>query len=508
MPLPVFEESFNESAGNGPIELRLKSIAVNGQPKSLPWQLRGKLDWTIEELGSASQQAWTSRPVEIYVSPANLPAYLNKAGVPLTLLRREEYLPAWMTITYWSGFRHSRKNLFRRHPRPREIALTWARFSVFTLFSDRYIQYEQWNDSCRYVSLIGATSLRELFSKDRGFECWLDLWLHEGKTLDRGVAQTSVNCYDLAALCQILISLGLDTQHEELRVKYMEPFGFIHDTCLIGRFEPLNLPNKNQQNLCNRPFFGDPRKDPKILCEQTSDGRSRFGNHMFLTLRPRSGEPYVFDACCGPQLGTTSLSKYPSTVIDLSVALYGKHGQPSHPGSLHDILDDPGVEDPVICRSFADLSASEEHEFPDLLDLVVSEMSYCGVWEETYVAAPANKCCITATWLLEPRAGITESGRHTNLEQHVITVTVSRYTDKKSLKNGFNVRFVRSAGWSNPPEGGLQRRAWHGDRIAGHASKDDRALYLVTMEYVNLETMAALDALVYPPTTSLLPSPF
>lgn len=300
MPLSVFEESFNGTAGNEPIELRLKSAAVDGQPKPLPWQLRGELEWTIGNLGGASQRVRTTTPVEIYVFPANLPACLNKAGIPLALLRREEYLPRWMTITEWSGFRHNRMNRFRRHPRPTGIPLTWARFAVFTLFSDRYIQYEQFNGSCRYVSLIGATSLQELFSKDRGFECWLDLWLDEGKRLDRGRAQTSVNCYDLVALRQILISLGLNTRLEELRVKYMEPFGFIRDTRLIGRFEALMLPNNNPQNLCNNPFFGNPKYEEKMLCRSDSAKRSSFGNHMFLTLGPRFGEPYVFDVCCGP----------------------------------------------------------------------------------------------------------------------------------------------------------------------------------------------------------------
>lgn len=92
----------------------------------------------------------------------------------------------------------------------------------------------------------------------------------------------------------------MNTRLEELRVKYMEPFGFIRDTRLIGRFEALMLPNNSPQNLCNNPFFGNPKYEEKMLCKLDSAKRSSFGNHMFLTLGPRFGEPYVFDVCCGP----------------------------------------------------------------------------------------------------------------------------------------------------------------------------------------------------------------
>lgn len=62
------------------------------------------------------------------------------------------------------------------------------------------------------------------------------------------------------------------------------------------------------------------------------------------------------------------------------------------------MLDGPRVEDLVICRRFAKVSALKlkGDEFPTVLDLVVSEMSYCGVWQEAYVAVPANNRCKTA----------------------------------------------------------------------------------------------------------------
>ncbi|KAM0723309.1 hypothetical protein Q7P37_001510 [Cladosporium fusiforme] len=474
----VFETFLDWPPMSGVIELHLKSATVNGQPKALPWQLRGELEWTLHNSDNGdSELMWTTTPVEIYVFPANLPAYLNKSGIPLALLRLEEYLPRWMYKASWSDVGVSLRSRKRRHPRPDGIALTWATFAVYTLFAERHIQYEQWDGSYRYVS-FGSASIRELFSGDRGFECWLDLWLDERKGYDDrlGLANTSVNCYDLAALCQILVSLGVDTQREKLRMKFMEPFGFIRDTYLIGRFEDFDHPNvDNPTNLCNNPFFGNPLCDQKMLCKADSDGRSSFGNHMFLTLGPRFGEPYVFDACCGPQLGTTSLSEYPSEAIDSLDALYGGYMQPTHPGTVRDILDGPGVESLVICRSFAIFLGSLEQESSTLLSLVATRLRHHGKWEEEYIATPANERSICATWLLRPPA---ESN---TFLRHIITVTVSKYKYGFALENDFNVRLARSAGWSDSPGGGKERCSRDGLGIASRAFKDDEALYLATI---------------------------
>lgn len=116
--MPAFETSFDGRAAKEPIELQLKSAVINGQPKALPWQLRGELEWTIQNLDIASERAYIITPVEIYVFPPNLPAYLNKAGIPLALLRLNDYLPRWMEMKEWQDVTASIRDLKRRHPRP------------------------------------------------------------------------------------------------------------------------------------------------------------------------------------------------------------------------------------------------------------------------------------------------------------------------------------------------------------------------------------------------------
>lgn len=138
--MPVFEEIIEGPSVNEPIELCLKPATVNGQPKDSPWRIRGELEWTIEDCGITTYPPLVTRtPVEIYVFPANLPAYLNKAGIPLALLRREEYLPRWMAISTWQNVEPIPiRDFKRKHPRPDDITLTWATFAVYTLFADRY----------------------------------------------------------------------------------------------------------------------------------------------------------------------------------------------------------------------------------------------------------------------------------------------------------------------------------------------------------------------------------
>lgn len=314
-----------------------------------------------------------------------------------------------------------------------------------------------------------------------------------------------MNCYDLAALCQILVSLGIDTQREKLRMKYMEPFGFIHATYLTGRFEDPDHPNVgNPKSLCNNPFFGHPSKDQEVLCKPDSDARSYFGNHMFLTLGPRFSEPYVFDACCGPQLGTITLSDYPSSAIDPSVALYGKTGQPSHSGNVRDIFDGPGVENLIICRNFAKFPGSSEHEVSTLLDLVATNLQHHGVWEEEYLVTPANDCSISARWLLRTHAELAEPHPVSRWWVALIAVTVFKYSNIVALQTDFNVRLPRSAGWIDSPDGSMQRcirAGWikspdgsmqrcfrYGDGIGSRAFKNEKALYSAI-----IETTDALD---------------
>lgn len=111
-----------------------------------------------------------------------------------------------------------------------------------------------------------------------------------------------VNCYDQAGALYICSRLvGINSAFY-----FMEPFGMIKPTYLVG-----------YDKKCNNPFFNDP--DPEYqtsgsyLHEYVKDEttiRSGFGNHAFAVY-----DDVVYDACAGPIIGK-SKSRYIDDTID------------------------------------------------------------------------------------------------------------------------------------------------------------------------------------------------
>ena len=118
-----------------------------------------------------------------------------------------------------------------------------------------------------------------------------------------------VNCYDqAAAVCTFATLFGIDVQY-----KFMEPFGYINTTDLVG----LDYDN------CNNPFFRNNLANKLVAPDLPT--RSGFKNHAFAVFRG-----YVFDACAGPALGTQTEAQYVADVIDVSLPkLQGKAGSVS-----------------------------------------------------------------------------------------------------------------------------------------------------------------------------------
>ncbi len=107
-----------------------------------------------------------------------------------------------------------------------------------------------------------------------------------------------VNCYDQAYGLSLLgRCIGIDSS-----VVFLEPFGYINQTDLVGVC------------ACNNPFFvkGGVAVQSK---QRDSDDvyRSIFGNHRYVLL-----DGVVFDACAGPALGTQTQAQYLSATVDTS----------------------------------------------------------------------------------------------------------------------------------------------------------------------------------------------
>jgi hypothetical protein len=129
------------------------------------------------------------------------------------------------------------------------------------------------------------------------------------------------NCYDQAAAVQAL-SLALGAA---VGWRYLEPFGFIKETHLVG-----------VDGLCNNPFFeGD---ESKKLVPASSKDRWPFSNHAFSAL-PNDN---ILDACAKPHTGNEAPGTYVSDSIDDTPSLY-PHRICDHAGKASEILPGPGV---------------------------------------------------------------------------------------------------------------------------------------------------------------------
>ncbi|MCP5106363.1 MAG: hypothetical protein GY950_23460 [bacterium] len=135
------------------------------------------------------------------------------------------------------------------------------------------------------------------------------------------------NCYDLGgALQTLLAALGIN----DITYIYLNPFGYINRTNLIGRGQ------------CNNPFFfRDEIPAPKVV-EINDPQRSGFSNHVFCGIRNRDT---ILDACAGPHLGNETKQQYLDESIDTKTTLYTGNPEKGieRPGTIADMVVYPGV---------------------------------------------------------------------------------------------------------------------------------------------------------------------
>lgn len=109
--------------------------------------------------------------------------------------------------------------------------------------------------------------------------------------------ETTVNCYDQAAAVKVLSAVvGIGVKYQ-----FMNPFGYINPTNLIG------------VGLCNNPFYNNPIYTNKKITSVNDPNRSSFGNHAFVKYHGK-----INDACAGPDLGSRTPKQYIKHSIDHS----------------------------------------------------------------------------------------------------------------------------------------------------------------------------------------------
>lgn len=332
----------------------------------VPYSFRGSVEWKLFDPASKKTEI-SSTSVEIYVLTPSLPKYFDNPGIPLALLRLDTLMPKWQ----------------------QSDKTDWATFVVSQLHNETRLEYDTWKGVSKYTS-----SLAELEeNSSSGIEikaCWLDLWLSdmEGLRLRNDTkSKYGVNCYDTAALAQVIISIGLP--NIDFRMNYMEPVGFIRDTLLIGYTTP--------PVLCNNPYFGTPGAPRDMHCDPTAANRTKVENHMFLTLCTKP-VPVILDACCGPETGNTTILQYPGSIIDTTVP---EGEAEARTGTLACIFDGPGVRE-LAASAFFDTDSAGWLGENTLLQKLTMYLASMGEVQKPYIGRLPDSDVPSATITFNP----------------------------------------------------------------------------------------------------------
>lgn len=252
-----------------------------------PWACvtRFKFEITITatpNMQEKMQVTWLVEPqpkVELYAICPALPKFLRYEGVPISLLRfalgpRYGYDP--MNHTY---------------------VLEITRRVFHSGF-----KYER--DSGSY-SFTGGAGYPTQLTK------FLRIWTILNKSAPEDILRKygpqyeknppTVNCMDQTGILGICMSFACvdEDDRKSLLAYFVKPFGFLHDTPLVG----FSHDHNNQPVNCNNPLRRTFVDVPELYIKPTARNRSYFGSHVFLEFRDR-----IFDACAGPYLGGTDQS--------------------------------------------------------------------------------------------------------------------------------------------------------------------------------------------------------
>ena len=157
------------------------------------------------------------------------------------------------------------------------------------------------------------------------------------------------NCYDQAAALQaILGGIGIN----DIGWLFLEPFGYLKKTDLLGRGE------------CNNPFFlKNGHHDPEVV-DEDSVLRTGFANHAFCGLLNKDN---ILDACAGPHPGNDTAKKYVGQAVDSNLELYPA-ARFDRPGKKEDIVIGYGVVDVERIEAANPLPFSPERAKDEKMD--------------------------------------------------------------------------------------------------------------------------------------------
>jgi hypothetical protein len=204
---------------------------VDFPARYLPTGFEGHIEWTVaveDDPNFTVPLQIFSTPVEFYCLPSNVPKYISD-GLPAQLLRI-------LLQTRFEKYDDSYHG--------------WIKYCMDFLRSQNF-RYETLGGKSNYANFLTHGASGPVTNT-----CHLEHWLDHYEMLRAELnaeCQRRVNCYDLAALGQVLLAVGLDPARHKIKMKYLEPYGMINPTRLIGF-----------NGMCNNPFFEDGRYKKKL----------------------------------------------------------------------------------------------------------------------------------------------------------------------------------------------------------------------------------------------------
>lgn len=285
-------------------------VARVAEPHSSPDPLtfNGDFMWALEQERSHRKLECTNRTrLELYWVSADIHEIFlaGLSGIPVDFLRS-----VFASID-------SELKTDTSDPKPTTIAATnnWptVTHSVFFNYSKEY-------DTVRGASHFGLGPYGGTFD--------YKYYISAKAGGRQGSLQPIVNCYDQAAMVQVVGSLGTSRP----TWLHMKPSGYINPTNLVGIYQK-----------CNNPFYRSTNPPTPPLIGINDRRRTRFDRHVFngnLAQFHNGGFMRIYDACGGPQVGTQNPVGYLNTTIDKKTTLY----TPSTPyGTVSNIKQYAGV---------------------------------------------------------------------------------------------------------------------------------------------------------------------
>lgn len=237
-----------------------------------------------------------SSPIEIYrVNLKHFPTMLSKKGIPVEALRQLANTSSKIDTSSSAQLANLVNSVFSYTP---------PRYNVI-------------NGAPSFITVNGS---------------WNNITLHYNAYLNANYQPNSMlNCYDTASMLQYLILMD----NQKALYSFMEPFGYLTATPLIGRGQ------------CNNPFYGGSGGYPVV--NQMDPTRTAFGNHAFVYI---NGLNTVADACAGPHTGGETAQQYVTSAVD---TIYPQPPRVRQ-GTVNDITNYAGVQSINSINSITNLS--------------------------------------------------------------------------------------------------------------------------------------------------------